>query len=255
MMFSEREPFANVETDFTNTQTAVEPAVDDNSTVLCSDDNGNLPAESTPATEYAVDDNGTEPAPTDADTVADAFGGTPMHGTDGDAVGSTDDGNDVSEYGSEYNRLPEGMYFENGILFEGERPRPSNSRVTSLVRVTGELRDRIKVVSNLERRTMTTVVEEAVKQFLDKSMNEPRPYLPYTDAPQNARITWYPPVDQDALLRGRAMAEGRDVMTLVRRALLDYVESSPYDPLRLMRPETAPSEEIPGAEAEEEVME
>lgn len=249
MMYSEREPFADVESDFTNTQTDAPTVIVDNSTVPCDDGCNNIPVDAGHATEYASDDNGTEPATSDADAVDDAVAGTPMPETDNDAVEGGDDNNGVPDYGSEYNKLPEGMYFENGILFEGAKPVPDDRRVTGQVRVTGDLRDRIKVVSNLERRKMTAVVEEAVKQFLEKGINEPRPYLPYTSAPQTARIAWYMTPDQDAMLRGRAMSEGRDLMTIVRRALLDYVEASPYDPLRLMRPE--PSATIPGADAAE----
>lgn len=246
MMYSEREPFTVVENDFTNTQTADGNTSVDNSTTPCADGYENLPKDTTTAIGETVVSDGTESATSDNDAVADAAADTELPDSPDGAIEGFADNGDVSKYGSMYNKLPEGMHFENGILFEGEKPRPSDRRVIGQVRVSEDLRDRIKVVADLERRKMTAVVEEAIRMFLAKSINEPRPYLPITTEPQTTRIAWYTSVEMDSMIRARAMSEGRDVMTVVRRALLDYVEASPYDPLHLMAPK-APAE-IPGAE-------
>lgn len=131
------------------------------------------------------------------------------------------------------NVLPDGIEIIDGVAhIRDDTP----DRVQVVVRVDPDFKQRIVVVSNLERRTMTVVVEEAVRRFMSVPINEPRPYLPpELSRDQGCRLAFYLTSGDKHLLEARAKVECRSVMDLVRRALADYVDASPYDPERYMR--------------------
>ena len=130
-------------------------------------------------------------------------------------------------------QLPEGIRVIGGVAYiEEDVP----DRVQVVVRIDREFKRRMSVISNLERRTMTVVVEEAIRQFMSEPINEPRPYLPpELSNGQDTRLAFYMTSDEKYLLEVRARDECRSVMDLVRRALADYVGRSPYDPERYMK--------------------
>lgn len=249
-MRSEREPFTTIETDFPNAVPVSEYTADTEKTVVGFGAYDCVPNASEEGAEYAddaVEDGG---RPNDAEPTVDTEGCTNSHEKCAEAsdavvevVEVSDVAGDAPRFGPDYNRLPEGYRFEgSSLICPGAEGNPSSRRVNGIVRIDRELRDRVKVIADLERRKMTAVVEEAIRRFLADPVNEPRPYLPYVMLRnQTFRLTWFMPETMDIELRGRAVSEGRDVMVLVRRAILDYVEESPYDPLHLMR----------GAESEE----
>ena len=251
-MRSERVPFTTVETDFPNTVPVSEYTADTEKTAVGFEAYDCVPNASEQGAEYADDAVEDEGRPNDAEPTADTEVCTSSQEKCAEAsdavaevVEASDAAGDAPRFGPDYNKLPEGYRFEgSSLICPGAESIPSVRRVTGIVRIDRELRDRVKVIADLERRKMTAVVEEAIRRFLADPVNEPRPYLPYAMLRnQTFRLTWFMPEMMDIELRGRAVSEGRDVMVLVRRAILDYVEESPYDPLHLMR--GAESEEPP----------
>ena len=242
-MRSEREPFATAEADFTNTEDAYEYAKDEPRTGSGLEAYGSVRGASEEGAEYVDDvaDDASEPVDgANTEIASPSTEGHEASSEASDAVAEVADAqdatDDASRYGPDYNRLPEGYRFEGTDLICPGDSKRTEPRVNGLVRIDRELRDRVKVVADLERRKMTAVVEEAIRQLLQKTNHEPRPYLPLgMMRDQTIRLSWYMSEEMDMELRGRALCEGRDVMVLVRRAILDYVESSPYDPLHLMK--------------------
>lgn len=130
-------------------------------------------------------------------------------------------------------QLPDGVEVINGVAYIKE---DIPDRVQVVVRIDPDFKRRLSVIASLERRTMTVVVEEAIRIFMTEPVNEPRPYLPpelYGE--QGSRLAFYMTSEDKYRLEARARSECRSVMDLVRRALADYVRASPYDPERYMR--------------------
>ena len=139
----------------------------------------------------------------------------------------------VAETGTVIDQLPEGIEIVNGVAYIRE---DVPDRVQVVVRIDREFKRRLTVISNLERRTMTVVVEEAIRRFMSEPYNEPRPYLPpELCGEQDGRLAFYLSSEDKYFLEARARSECRSVNDIVRRALADYVGSSPYDPLRYMK--------------------
>lgn len=80
-----------------------------------------------------------------------------------------------------------------------------------------------------ERRTMSVVLTEAVRQFLLRDTYEPRPYIPHDARPlmtgDRQKLTASVPVEMLESLTRRADEESRDMSTLVTRAILDYIKT------------------------------
>ena len=145
----------------------------------------------------------------------------------------TEVADDVVKTETVIDQLPEGIEIVNGIAYIRE---DVPDRVQVVVRIDREFKRRLTVISNLERRTMTVVVEEAVRRFMSEPINEPRPYLPpELCGEQDGRLAFYLSSEDKYFLEARARSECRSVNDIVRRALADYVGSSPYDPLRYMK--------------------
>ena len=80
-----------------------------------------------------------------------------------------------------------------------------------------------------ERRTMSVVLTEAVRQFLLKDTYEPRPYIPVNARPlmtgDRQKLTATVPVGMLEALAHRAEDESRDMSIIVTRAILDYIDT------------------------------
>ena len=111
---------------------------------------------------------------------------------------------------------------------------------------------RIRRISEAERRLLGVVMEKVVADFLSVPVNEPRPYIPFHLQSEDAMVLqWRIPTEQIEFLQARASAEGRDVRTLIVRALVDYIASSPDDPVRAGAVAPATVGEVPGQAADD----
>ncbi len=107
----------------------------------------------------------------------------------------------------------------------------SPKRVKTSVPLSGDTRWRLRCVASYEDRTMTEIIEDAIRVFLDRPDNEPRPYIPSEQliAP-TTRTGFEIGQDLNFLLDTRSMLESRDRSVLIYRAILDYIEASPGNP-------------------------
>lgn len=87
----------------------------------------------------------------------------------------------------------------------------------------------LKKRADAERRSMTVVLTEVIRRFLLESENEPRPYIPVEARPaftgDRVRLGAIIPAPMFREISERAEAEGRDLSTVIVRAILDYVET------------------------------
>ena len=87
----------------------------------------------------------------------------------------------------------------------------------------------LKKRADAERRSVTVVLTEVLRQYLLKDMNEPRPYIPAEARPafvgDRVRLGALIPSTMFHALNERADSEGRDVSTIITRAILDYLET------------------------------
>ncbi len=112
---------------------------------------------------------------------------------------------------------------------------------------------RIKRIIEAERRTTSTVMEKVIEDFLSVPVNNPVPYLQYNLYTEDWIVfSWTMPDALKERLQARAMSEGRlndgrcASNIIVARALMDYIEASPDDPMKNLppvQPEPAPVEE------------
>ncbi len=123
---------------------------------------------------------------------------------------------------------------------------------------------RIRGIAKAERRNLCVVMEKVVADFLEVPIREPKPYIPLCLYKEDkVAFQWAIPSEQTEQLNARAMAEAREVRMLVLRALMDYIENSPDDPMKLMPTEAPvveekPSEEVsdvPDSDSEEPIPE
>lgn len=257
-MTSEREPFTTGAIDFTTPRIDTEYTHGDakateDATSIVNMYNGatDVDADATTRDTEATDAHGTTVGADGNQTDADEADGQGSIGlpddnqTDGRyvdgvfvpseyAVSETDTENvgDVADAAPVIDQLPEGIEIVNGVAFiRNDTPE----RVQVVVRVDRSFKDRVIVVASLERRKLTTVIEESIRRFMGNPYNEPRPYLPpelYGE--QDSRMAFYLSPEDKYMLEARARSECRSVMDVVRRAIVDYVEASPYDPKRYM---------------------
>ena len=122
---------------------------------------------------------------------------------------------------------------------------------------------RIRGIAKAERRNLCVVMEKVVADFLEVPIREPKPYIPLCLYKEDkVAFQWAISSEQTEQLNARAMAEAREVRMLVLRALMDYIENSPDDPMKLMPTEAPvveePSEEVsdvPDSDSEEPIPE
>ncbi len=113
-------------------------------------------------------------------------------------------------------------------------PGASLKTVRAYVMMPPSVVNRFKAIVVAERRTMSVVMQKCVEDFLSKSECEPRPYVPLnlSDEP---RVKMYYTLSAPAIasLKYRATNEGRDLATILLRAMLDYCSASPDDPVKV----------------------
>ena len=195
-MSSEREPFT-------------EPFTDENMDADVSTDN----------TELSTDVLGTANVPDDTEQVTEVTEEVQKDSNSSDAV---------------TNKAPidtnnRDVVIMNGISYIKQTGR---HRLQGMVRVPDNLKYRISVIAVNERRNITTVIEIALDEYLKTPMCEPRPYLPFTAKDCKYRMNYYIFQDVCDAVSLRAKTECRSEQDIVRRAVLNYIEKSPYDPFR-----------------------
>lgn len=132
-------------------------------------------------------------------------------------------------------------------LFEnrGEEGRDATSKsVRAYVMMPPSVVQRFKAIVVAERRTMSVVMQRCVEDFISKGECEPRPYIPlplYDE--RNTKMYYTLPAHIVSELKRRAQDEGRDVATILLRAMLDYCSNSPDDPVKAQSPERDDTEE------------
>ena len=108
--------------------------------------------------------------------------------------------------------------FENGA-----RKSPKNRQLT--VYLPDDVHTRLVRQIERERRQMRVVMDKCVSDFL-KDDAEPRPYLPAVFAGRMGQYTFRISADLKDELYRRAWIEGRSAVTLMQRAILDYLEAN-----------------------------
>ena len=109
---------------------------------------------------------------------------------------------------------------------------------------------RIRGIAVSERREPRVVLDKVVYDFLSVPVNEPRPYIPHNLLSEDAvTVQWTANSALMEMLNARAASEGREGRTLILRALVDYIDRSPDDPMKHL-PAEAP---VVGEGSSEEV--
>lgn len=95
------------------------------------------------------------------------------------------------------------------------------------------LRYRLECIIVAERRTTATVIDKLLSDYLSLPEHEPRPFLPVEVVEEDFDSRNYSIApDIYSRLRERASFEGRTVQVLFLRAVYEYVNASPEDPVR-----------------------
>lgn len=105
----------------------------------------------------------------------------------------------------------------------GARRTPKNRQLT--VYLPDDVHTRLVRQIERERRQMRVVMDKCVSDFL-KDDAEPRPYLPAVFAGRMGQYTFRISADLKDELYRRAWIEGRSAVTLMQRAILDYLEAN-----------------------------
>ena len=108
-------------------------------------------------------------------------------------------------------------------LENGARKTPKNRQLT--VYLPDDVHTRLVRQIERERRQMRVVMDKCVSDFL-KDDAEPRPYLPAVFAGRMGQYTFRISSDLKDELYRRATIEGRSAVTLMQRAILDYLEAN-----------------------------
>ena len=108
-------------------------------------------------------------------------------------------------------------------LENGARKSPKNRQLT--VYLPDDVHTRLVRQIERERRQMRVVMDKCVSDFL-KDDAEPRPYLPAVFAGRMGQYTFRISADLKDELYRRAWIEGRSAVTLMQRAILDYLEAN-----------------------------
>ena len=109
------------------------------------------------------------------------------------------------------------------MLGNGARKSPKNRQLT--VYLPDDVHTRLVRQIERERRQMRVVMDKCVSDFL-KDDAEPRPYLPAVFAGRMGQYTFRISADLKDELYRRAWIEGRSAVTLMQRAILDYLEAN-----------------------------
>jgi len=132
-------------------------------------------------------------------------------------------------------QAPEYTKTDNTNIVDGIKYtiQPESYRVPAMVKIPGDFKSRVDVIAAMERRKITAVVEIALDRYLKLPTYEPRPFLPFSPKDCTVRMNFF--VEKKVLdsLELRASVECRSLQDLIRRALLNYIEESAYDPQKL----------------------
>lgn len=118
----------------------------------------------------------------------------------------------------------------NGIEYTKQ---PESYRLPAMVKVPNDYKVRIDVIAAIDRRKVTSMIEIALDEYLKLPICEPRPYLPFSPKDCTVRLNFYAEKKVLDSLELRAAVECRSLQDLIRRAIVSYVEASPYDPAKL----------------------
>ena len=147
----------------------------------------------------------------------------------------------------------------NPAVIDGTVHAVSTTKHTVRYKLPSSAVYRIKRIIEAERRTTSTVMEKVVTDFLSVPINNPMPYLPYNLYSEDWVVfSWTMPDSLKEMLQARAMAEGRlndsrcTSNIIVARALMDYIENSPDDPMKNMPAEAPIVEEEPSEDASDD---
>ena len=125
---------------------------------------------------------------------------------------------------------PEGVIPEDAPKDATKRVRSRPNLHCSIPR---SLRYRLDSIIVAERRTTATVIDKLVSDYLSLPENEPRPFLPIDVVQEDTDSRNYSIAPElYSSLRERASYEGRTVQVLFLRAVYDYVNASPDDPVK-----------------------
>ncbi len=95
------------------------------------------------------------------------------------------------------------------------------------------LQYRLSHIIVAERRTVATVIDKVVDDYLSLPEHEPRPFIPSELVHEDTESRNYSLIPEAyQRLRERADREGRTVQVLFIRAVYDYVRASPDDPVK-----------------------
>ncbi len=122
-------------------------------------------------------------------------------------------------------------------LLQGVKPLDSiatpSKREKHSVSLPKSVADRIHVVIVAERRTQMVVFDKVVSDFIASPINNTTPYIPYqyaNEGREKFNVMMRPEVYRELTLR--SYDEGREIPTLILRAVLDYLDASPDDPAK-----------------------
>lgn len=93
--------------------------------------------------------------------------------------------------------------------------------------------DRLRSVIVSERRTQTVVFDKVVTDFIKSPINNTPPYIPYhyaNEEREKFNVMMRPEIYSELTLR--SYEEGREIPTMILRAVLDYLDASPDDPAK-----------------------
>ncbi len=107
----------------------------------------------------------------------------------------------------------------------------ARTRVKISAALPNDTRWRLRVIASYEDRSVSEVVDSALREFIANPNNDPRPYIPPQLLITGCTRTGYE-VSSDLIpgLDERAMTECRDKGMLIHRAILDYIDRSPGNP-------------------------
>jgi len=108
-------------------------------------------------------------------------------------------------------------------------------KIPSIVRVTDDIKARIDCIAAYERRKVTAIIEKALDEFIEDAVCEPRPYLPFNGKEATFRMSFNADRTVIEAIETRAAVECRSTQDLFRRAIINYIEKSPFDPQRIMK--------------------
>ncbi len=102
-----------------------------------------------------------------------------------------------------------------------------------VLRLPESVANRLHAVIVAERRQQSVVLDKVISDYLSTTTSEPRPYIPSCYATESViRVNLMVTRDTINVLEARSLYEGRELQTILLRAVLDYLEASPDDPVK-----------------------